>query len=151
VIIRITLKTRERDLWQRMDPWIRYLIALIVSFHGLVYLLAPLWSLNVSQGWRGRSFLFGGVITGDSLRTLASGLWAIAGIGLVGAGLTIIFAPWIPSLWRPLAISAALVGMLSFAVFWDGQTHLLTDQGVIGMVISLAIVFGAVMFPQAFS
>lgn len=131
-----------------MEPWVRYLIAFVVGFHGMVYLIAPYW---IKWGaWKGSSALLGSAVAGDSLKALAGGLWVVAGIGLVGAGLAIALAPWIPSLWRPIAIGAGLIGILGFAVFWDGQVQLLVDEGVIGMVLSLVILSGAAAFPQAF-
>ena len=132
-----------------MEPWIRYLVALVVGFHGLVYLIAPRWTEWGS--WTGSSAVLGGAVTGDSLKALTGGLWAIAGVGFLGAAVTIALAPWVPSLWRPLAVGAGLIGVLSFVVFWDGQVQLLVDEGAIGLVLSLAVLLGAAAFPQAFS
>jgi hypothetical protein len=50
-----------------MDTWIRYLIALVIGFHGLVYLMLPLWGAKVLQGWKGASFLLGEAVTDDIL------------------------------------------------------------------------------------
>lgn len=131
-----------------MEPWIRYLIGAFIGFHGIVYLLAPQW-LNWGA-WKGTSALLGSVATGDSLKALTGYLWVIAGLGLLGTGVAIAFAPSVPSLWRPLAIGAGLVGALSFAFFWDGQVALLVDEGAIGMALSLAVLSGAAAFPKAF-
>jgi hypothetical protein len=54
-------------------------------------------------------------------------------------------------LWRPLAIVGSLAGMLGFTVFWDGQVKRSVNQGTIGLVIDLIILFGAIVSPQAFS
>lgn len=132
-----------------MDPWLRYLVGLFVGFHGLVYLVAPYW-LNLGA-WKGTSALLGSAIAGDTLKLLSSSLWIVAGAGLLGAGITIAFAPLIPSLWRPLAIGAGVVGALSFTLFWDGQASMLVDEGVVGMVLSVVVASGAALFPRAFS
>ncbi len=115
----------------------------------MVYVIAPFWMKW--GGWKGSSVLLGSVITGDSLKTLAGGLWLVAGVGLMGAGVAIALAPWVPALWRPIALGAGLIGVLSFAVFWDGQVQLLVDEGVVGMALSLVILSGAAAFPQAFT
>lgn len=81
---------------------------------------------------------------------LSTGLWVIAGIAFLGVGLTIGLAPLIPGWWRSFAIVGGLVGALSFAVFWDGKLEQFTNQGGIGMIISLVIVVGAVVFAHAF-
>jgi uncharacterized YccA/Bax inhibitor family protein len=45
---------------------------------------------------------------------------------------------------------SATVGCLALAVFWDGQTHLLFEEGAIGAIVSLAFLVVAIIFPQAF-
>jgi hypothetical protein len=39
------------------------------------------------------------------------------------------------------------LGVAAFAVFWDGQTTLLIEEGAIGALVSLALVAVAVIFP----
>jgi hypothetical protein len=63
----------------------------------------------------------------------------------------IALASWFPGLWRPIAIGGTLIGVLSFAAFWDGQVSPMVDEGVLGMVISLVILIGAIALPQVFS
>ena len=50
-------------------------------------------------------------------------------------------APLVPGWWRPLAVVGAGIGIAAFAVFWDGQTRLLFEEGAIGVVVS-AILLG---------
>jgi len=40
--------------------------------------------------------------------------------------------------------------IVAFAVFWDGQTQFLLQQGAIGAAISLTLLVSAIAFPQAF-
>ncbi|MDG6905700.1 MAG: hypothetical protein JRN20_07950 [Nitrososphaerota archaeon] len=119
-----------------------------VGFHGLVYLISPFWLKF--QEWKGISLLLGRTLSSQSLKMLSAGLWVVAGIAFLGAALTIGLAPLIPGWWRSIAIVGGLVGALSFAVFWDGQLGQFTDQGGIGMIISLVIVVGALVFAHAF-
>ena len=120
----------------------------MVGFHGLVYLISPFWV--TFQEWKGVSFLLGNTVSTQSLRTVSSWLWIIAGIGLLAAAITIALATFSPGLWRPLAVFGGVSGALSFAVFWDGQLQQFTNQGGIGMIISLVIVGAAVVFAHAF-
>ena len=94
--------------------------------------------------------LLGNAVSAQSLRTVSSWLWIIAGIGLLAAALSIAFANVTPGLWRPLAIFGGLAGALSFTIFWDGQLQQFTNQGGIGMIISLVVVGGAAFFAHAF-
>jgi len=132
-----------------MKAWTRYLLALAISVHGMIYVVTPLSSLSstVFAGWKGSSALLGGLITGDELKSITTGLWLIAGAGLVCACVAFVLMPRFPHLWRPIAIGATLVGMMSFIFFWDGQAVEFVDQGGIGLVLSAAIFFGALGFP----
>jgi hypothetical protein len=103
------------------------------------------------KGWKARSWLLRSTITGEKLKTLSRILWAIAGIGSIAAGIAIAFASSAQELWRPLAIVGSLVGMLGFAVFWDGQVKRSVNQGALGLVIDLIILLSAITVPQAFS
>jgi len=131
-----------------MNPLMRYLLALVVSFHGLIYIATPLSSLSstVYSGWKGSSALMGSFVTGDALKSLTTALWLIAGVGIFCAGITIVLASRFPRLWQPIAVAGTLVGMLSFVVFWDGQTAEFVNQGGVGLVLSAVIFVGALTF-----
>jgi len=133
-----------------MRAVLRYLIAFVVSLHGLIYLVTPVSSLSsaVFAGWKGTSVLLGSLITGDALKWLTTGLWLIGGAGIVCACVAFVLMSRFPNLWRPMAIGATLVGMLSFIIFWDGQAAEFVNQGGIGMVLSAMILVGALTFPR---
>ena len=90
------------------------------------------------------------VATGGRLTTLVIGLHVIAGIAAIGCALAIGFAPSVPGWWRPLAIASAALGAAAFAVFWDGQSRLLFEEGGIGAVVSVILFTTAILFPAAF-
>jgi hypothetical protein len=89
----------------------------------------------------------GAAIKGDPLKTLTLSLWAIAGVGFIVTGIAIAFFPSHLGAWRPLAIGASSAGLLSFVAFWDGQEPLFALQGGVGMLLSLVIFVGAILFP----
>ncbi len=136
-----------------MEPWIRYAIALFLIAHGLIYASTPLWAkaANIFAQWKGSSALMGGAVAGETLKTLATAFWVIAGLGFLVAGVSIALVTWLPGGWRPAMIAAALVGTLSFLVFWDGQAQQLSNQGAIGVAIDLVALALALAFPQAFA
>jgi len=125
----------------------RYVIALAVARHGITYLVCPTQVGRVSEAWRGSSWLLGTTITGKPLKTLTIVLWAIAGVGFIVTGTAIAFTPLLLGSWRPLAIGASSVAVLSFAAFWDGQMALFASQGGIGMLISVVIFINAIVLP----
>jgi hypothetical protein len=127
-----------------MTPWLRYLIAFVVGCHGFTYIPFGILVPGTLKEWRGSSWLLGRAITGDRLRTLVLALHVTAGIVILACAVAIALAPSAPGWWRPPAIVGAVVGIAGFAVFWDGQTQLLAQEGVIGVFISLLLLVSAI-------
>jgi hypothetical protein len=132
-----------------MTPWMRLLIAFIVFGHGFIYIRIGSLLPDPITEWQGRSWLLGSAVTGDRLTMLAIGLHVVAGIATIACALAIGFAPSLPGWWPPLAIASAALGVAAFAVFWDGQTQLLLEEGAVGVVVSLILLAMAV-WPAAF-
>ncbi len=81
--------------------------------------------------------------------TLANSVICIsfeAGIGVVATGIA--FGLSAQAVWRPLAIGASAVAIVSFFLFWDGQIRRAVAQGIIGAVISLLMLVAAIVFPR---
>jgi hypothetical protein len=132
-----------------MSPWIQYSIAFVVACHGFIY-IPLLFVPDMLKGWRGRSWLLGSAITGDRLKVLAAALHVSAGVLILASALAIAFAPLVPGWWAPLAIAGSALGMAGFAVFWDGQTGRVVEEGGIGAALSVILLASAVAFPNAF-
>jgi len=122
-----------------MTPWLRYLIAFVVFCHGFIYVGIGSTLPGPIKEWKGISWLLGSAVTDEQLKALVVGLHVVAGIATLASALAIGFAPSIPGWWRPLAIAGGAVGLVAFAVFWDGQTRLLFQEGAIGAIVSLII------------
>lgn len=134
-----------------MKPWLQYLIALVVFCHGFIYVRIGAVLPGPVKDWKGTSWLLGNALTDGNLTTVVVGLHVIAGIATLACAAAIGFAPIVPGWWRPLAFAGAAIGIVAFAVFWDGQTRLLFEEGAIGAVVSSMLLATAVAFPEAFS
>jgi len=131
--------------------WLRYVIALIVFCHGFIYFRFGLGGLpEALKDWKGRSLLLGNTVTGDRLRVLSCLLSLVAGLAILLCGVSIAFAGSAHGLWRPLASIGAVVGILFFLVFWDGQTARLVSQGLLGVLVSAVLLLAAILLPRAF-
>jgi hypothetical protein len=133
-----------------MTPWVQYAIAFVVFCHGFVYVRIGSVLPGPIPEWEGNSWLLGNAVVGHRLTTLIVGLHIIAGIGTLATAVAIGLAPQFPGWWRPLAIGSAALGIVAFAVFWDGQAQFLFQEGAIGAVISLTLLVSAMAFPEAF-
>jgi hypothetical protein len=76
-------------------------------------------------------------ISNPQLTTLVVVLHVIAGIATLACAVAIGLPSLLPGWWRRLAITGAVLGLVAFAAFWDGQTGLLFDDGALGALISL--------------
>ena len=133
-----------------MNAWLHYLIAFVVACHGLTYAMFGFMVPGSLKEWTGASWLLGSALTADSLSRLIPTLHVAAGIVTIACAVAMGFAPYLPGWWRPLAIAGGLVGIASFAVFFDGQTQLVVQEGVIGAGVSVIILVGAIAFAEAF-
>ena len=133
-----------------MSPWLRFLIAFLVFCHGFVYVRLGSVLPAPVPGWRGASWLLGDTIAGNGLIATVIALHVAAGILMLACAFAIGFAPSVPGWWRPLAVASGLIGIVAFAVFWDGQTKLLFEEGALGAFLSAVLLATAILFPAAF-
>jgi hypothetical protein len=134
-----------------MKPWLRYLFALLIGVHGCIYFAFGMGRIpEPFKGWRGTSWLLGSAITGDRLKALTFGLSRVAGIATLTCALAVAFARAPHGLWPPLAMTGAAFSIAVFAVFWDGQTGQLVNQGVIGVAVSAVLFLSAILSPRMF-
>ena len=133
-----------------MKPGAQYVIAFLIFCHGFVYVRIGSMLPAPIKGWKGSSWLLGDGISNPQLTTLVVVLHVIAGIVTLACAVAIGVPSLLPGWWRPLAITGAALGIVAFAVFWDGQAGLLFDEGGLGALISLIIFVAAITLPAAF-
>ena len=120
------------------------LFGVFIVLHGLVHL----WFFTLSQGlielkpdmpdvgWTGKSWLFTSILGDATTRGLASGLYIVATIGFVIGGIGIFGQQeWA----RMVLVASAALSAAVIILFWDGGLQLVVQKGLIGLLISLAI------------
>jgi hypothetical protein len=118
-----------------------YIIAAILSVHGLVHLLyagqsRKLFELQPGFAWPEGSWAFGKLFGTDLTRTLATIFCVLAAIGFVVGGAGIILKQ---SWWRPVVMGSAVFSVAIFILFWNGRLERLDNQGGVGLLIDVAI------------
>ena len=122
---------------------VRFLIGLFIILHGLVHLCyftlsQRLVEFKPEMGWTGKSWIFSNLLGGSITRVLASSLFVLAAIAFVISGFGIFFsAPW----WWPTLVGSALLSSVILLLFWDGDMQPIVPKGLIGFLISIAILF----------
>lgn len=127
---------------------IQTLIALVLILHGLVHWLyaghsCRLFELQTGMTWPEDSWLLSSLLSTPSMRWIGAISCAFAGLLFVAGGVGLLFdASW----FRNAAITAALFSMVLYTILWNGQRAHLDDQGLVGMLINVAIILGLLSF-----
>jgi hypothetical protein len=107
---------------------------------------AHVWYIILSQrlleikeevGWTGESWLLSGFLGELVLRNVATVGYSMSLIGFMagGAGL-LLNQGW----WRSMTLASAVVSLVTVVLFWDGKFSMLTEKGLIGLLIDVAVI-----------
>lgn len=127
---------------------IRYVAGVFLILHGVVHLLycgqsTRMFELQPGMVWPDGSWAFSRLLGDDSARVVASVSLILAALGLIGAGVAILFGHgW----WRPIAIASLTLSSLLYAALWNGTIAQLANQGAVGLAINLAILIALLVF-----
>jgi hypothetical protein len=134
--------TGIRILRERSRPLLTLIIGTLVVLHGLVHLLysgqsCRLFELQPGMVWPQNAWTISRLLGNRALRSLATVACALAAIGFV-AGATGLFSghDW----WRPMVVGSAAFSTVLFALFWDGRTEHLSENGAVGVLIDLVLI-----------
>ncbi len=117
------------------------LTGIFLILHGLVHILyagqsVHLFELRPGMNWPDEGWVLGRQSADDAMRFLVSISLGLAALGFAAGGVGLLMSrDW----WQILAIGAAVLSTMIFAVFWDGKRQSLAENGGIGVLINLAI------------
>jgi len=127
---------------------LRYITGGFLILHGLVHLLYfgqswRVFQLQPGLLWPDGSWVFAKLLGNDPTRVVASFSLVVAAIGLAVGGIAILLGQaW----WQPLVIGSLIFSSLLYIAMWNGRIERLSDQGVIGLLINLAILIAVLVF-----
>jgi hypothetical protein len=120
---------------------LKIVVGMFIVLHGLVHLLylgqsLRLFELQAGMVWPDGSWVFSRLLGEQATRSLADLCCVLATIGFVGAGASILLGqPW----WRPAVVGTAVFSTVLCILFWDGKLQQLSNQGLIAVLINIAI------------
>jgi hypothetical protein len=117
------------------------LSGIFLILHGLVHFwyvtLSMGWvTFQEDMGWTGQSWLLSGWLGEHAARYLAAAGYALAGVLFAAAGALVWMNSESAGKWL---VPAAVLSAGMIFLFWDGQLSLLVEKGLLGLVISLAV------------
>ena len=121
---------------------------IFMILHGMVHLLYAgqswgLFELRPEMTWPQESWLVSKLLKEQGVRMMAPAFLMIAALGYAAGSVGIFFqADW----WRLVTAVAAAFSSLLFIISWNGKFQSLDDQGVIGVLINLAILVVILVF-----
>lgn len=119
----------------------RIIFGLFIVLHGLVHLLyfgqsARYFQLKPGMLWPAGSWAFSRLLGNEATANLASISLILAAIGLIAGGTGILLTQaW----WRPVVVGATAFSSVVYVLFWNGRTQNLDGQGIVALLINIAI------------
>ncbi len=119
----------------------RSVFGVFIMLHGMVHLLyfgqsARFFELKPGMLWPDGSWAFSRLLGNEAARNLASISLILAAMGLIVGGIGILASQvW----WRPVVVGAATFSSLVYILSWNGRMQNLDGQGVVGILIDIAI------------
>ncbi len=119
----------------------KIILGIFIILHGLVHWLYfgqsnRYFTLKAEMTWPSGSWAFSHLMAESSLRYIASGLIALAGIGFMASGIGVLTnQAW----WRMILISSSMLSAIIYILFWNGSMQNLDGQGLVGIIIDIAL------------
>ena len=119
----------------------RIIFGVFIVLHGLVNLLyfgqsARYFELKPGMVWPDGSWAFSRLLGDEKTRTLASAALITAAIAIAAGGVGMLLSQtW----WRVVIVGATVFCSIVYVLFWNGRMQNLDDQGIIGILINIAI------------
>ena len=125
----------------------RYVLGIFFVLHGLIHLLysgqsARRFELKPGMIWPDGSWAFSSLLGNETTRNLASISLVLVAIGLIVGGTGILInQAW----WRPVIVGAVAFSSVVFILLWNGRMQNLDGQGVVGIIINMAILLAVLI------
>ena len=126
----------------------KFVFGVFIILHGMIHLLyfgqsARFFELIPGMAWPGESWAFSKLLGNEAARNLASVSLILAAMGLVVGGIGILAnQAW----WLPVVVGAASFSSIVYILFWNGGMKSLDGQGLVGILINVAILLAVLVF-----
>jgi len=127
-----------------MSTW-RLVIGIVLILHGLGHALGVLALTSLgNDNWNGRSWLLTDAIGDRPTKVIAVVLWMLGLVIFVVAGFALLEIGFSESLWKPLAVSGAVLSLVALTLFWNAFPALFPNK--IGSIAVNAVLLVGILF-----
>ncbi len=126
----------------------RFILGVFFILHGMVHLVyfgqcARYFELKPGMVWPDGSWAFSKLLGNEIARTLVSISLILAAVSFIIGGVGIL----VNQAWcRPVVVGAAIFSSLVYILSWNGRMQNLDGQGVVGILIDMAILLTMLIF-----
>ena len=127
---------------------LKIIFGIFIILHGLVHLFyfgqsLRFFELTPEFVWPDGGWAFGRLLSVENNRKLAA-ILLVACMILFLLGGIVLFQnqPW----WQQVVILASIFSSLVFLLFWDGRFKMLSEKGLVGILLNLAILAVLLVF-----
>lgn len=124
------------------------LIGIFVLLHGLVHMwyvtLTQGWvEFQANMGWTGKSWLLSNFLGDNIIRIVGTIFYGLSTIFFLVAGIGLLAKQDWPRSWM---IAASVISSITIVVFWDGNSGMPVEKGLLGLLINLGILLAIFIF-----
>ena len=126
----------------------KIIFGIFLILHGLVHIwyvvLSQGWvKFQAEMGWTGNSLLLTGVLGSKPLQFLATIFYSLAAIAFVISGVGVLAK----QNWSQISmIVASIISIFVILIFWDGKLNQIVEKGLLGLLISVAVLVSVAVF-----
>lgn len=133
------------------DSTIRLIAAVVLIFHGVGHYMGVLAGLGIKMTARmsGESPLLEGILGSQGIRAVCLILFALAFVGFIASGFSLL--GWVvpQSLWLKLAVVSAVISMLGLVFYWNALAFFFNKFGAVLIDAAVFICLLFLHWPQS--
>lgn len=118
-------------------------VSAVLILHGIGHVMGilPAAGLLQTESWHSRSWLLTGALGDPTSKAISIVLWAVLTVAFVAAGAGALGWSVTQGSWRTIALAAAVVSLVSLALFWNSFVTFFPNK-VGAIAVNVAIIYG---------
>ena len=112
---------------------------IFLFLHGFIYFNLARGLFGSFDSSIGPSLTLKSILNSSTIELIIRLLWLLAGLGFILIGAFFVFSQNYSIYSNIILVICSIIGISSFAIFWDGSLQNLLTAGIIGVIIDAII------------